>query len=264
MENNAIELTDDPQIDDGIDLDGDGNTLDDDPTNITVLAYEPPTTLTEDFADDNPGNNAIQYYFDKKWFETSNEIFGNSFEVTDSYSYLTDNAFKTKIRSSNSSHYWNYSVSDLNSSIIRWEIWFRCANTSEQADLYLYFKNQNGNDIITLKFEYIIGPADDPNEWILKFSYKTLSGQWIQLSSDYEGGYLHDDWYKLKIEKGSLNNVIYYLYRYGQGVVDTQTDQNLGKTLSDLSYIEWKNTINTIVSPIFIWDDHTVTVINYE
>ena len=53
--NDATELTDDPVVDDGVDLDGDGETDDDDPTNIVVFAYEPPSMLTEDFSDDTPG-----------------------------------------------------------------------------------------------------------------------------------------------------------------------------------------------------------------
>ena len=257
--NDAIELTDDPLVDDGIDQDGDGNTLDDDPTILIVLAYEPPSDLTEDFSDDIPRGNATQVYFNRKWFETSEEIFGNIFEVSDKYKYSTDKAFKTKIRSANSSHYWNYSLSKVDSGVMSWEIWFRCANTSEDADLFLYFKNADGNDIITIKFEYIKGPADDPNEWILKLYFKNPSCQWIQLVSDYPDGYLYNDWYKLKIEKSGANDMIYSLDRTGVGLVDSKTKYNSpSRSITDLAYIEWKTTIDSIVCPMFFWDDHYI------
>ena len=48
-ENDANELSDDPAIDDGIDLDNDGETDDDDPTIVIVSSYEPPDFLVEDF-----------------------------------------------------------------------------------------------------------------------------------------------------------------------------------------------------------------------
>jgi len=87
---------------DGIDLDGDGDTNDDDPTNIYVIAFESPSTVTEDFSDDTAGGKATQLYLDREWFETDEGVMGSIFEVVSGYHYLTDKSFKTKLRSSGS------------------------------------------------------------------------------------------------------------------------------------------------------------------
>ena len=261
--NDAIEYTDDPNVDDGIDLDDDGMTLDDDPTVSRVICYETPNYLIEDFTDDTFQNNATQSYFSRKWFETSNELFGNVFEVSENYRYLTSNSFKTKIRSSNYSQYWNYTLSDINNSVIKsWEIWFRCGNTSEDSDLYLNFKDPNGANIIKLKFDYSYADLNDPNNWLLELSFLKPNGQWYKLWSDYEYGYLYDDWYKIKVENHGTNDIIYSLNRSGTGLVYSITHENLGKPLTDLSFIEWSSTKNPNVCSLFFWDDHRIDLIN--
>ena len=163
--NDATELTDDPAVDDGIDQDEDGETDDDDPTNMIVSSYEPPSTLTEDFSDDSPGGNATQSYYIYKWFETTEGTEGSSFEVASSYHYSTSHSFKTKIRASSEiSSYWNYFLSQFNSDIVWWEAWFACGNISEESDLFLDFKNTDNNDIAKVKLEYVQAGSDHPSD----------------------------------------------------------------------------------------------------
>jgi hypothetical protein len=261
--NDAIEYTDDPNIDDGIDLDDDGMTLDDDPTVLRVICYETPSYLIEDFSDDIPGNNSTGIYFGRKWFETSNEINNNIFKVNENFKYSTSNSFSTKIRYSNQSQYWNYSLSDINNSIVKtWEIWFYCSNTSEKSDLFLNFKTSYGEDIIKLKFDYIYVNINDPNDMTLELSFLKPNGQWSRLWSDNEWGYLYDNWYKIKIENYGTNDIIYSLNRSGIGLIYSTTHENLGNPLTQLSYIEWTSTKNPNVCPIFIWDEHRIDLIN--
>ncbi len=253
--NNAIELTDDPAVDDGIDLDGDGETDDDDPTLITVSSYETPNTVTEDFSDDYVGEKASQSYEGHTWFETNLESVKSSFEVASSYHFSTLKSFKTKIRADSGIQYWNYSIPEFNSDVIWWEVWFTCGNTSEESDLLLDFKNMNGNNIAQLKFEYVNEGFDSPSDYILKLYFKS-SGNWIQLKSDYIGGYLYNNWYKIRIEKFGNEYINYSLYQKGKGRVDFQTEDILGSSFSNLSRVEFKSTKNPVVCPMFFWDEH--------
>ena len=259
--NDKVEFTDDPYIDDGVDLDNDSDTDDDDPTNITVIAFEPPETITEDFSDDTPGSFASQSYFGRNWFVTSNGLVGSKFEVVSGYHYSTDNAFKTKIRASGSPQFWNYSLSELNSDISWWELWFTCGNASEQSDLYLDFKNSNGVNIARLKLEYVQMGTNPPTDWVAQLYYWSPSTEWTKLNSDYIGGYIYNDWYKIKIEKNGENLINYSLYRNNQGLVDFITDQKLSEPFSDLNRIEWSNTKNPIVCPMFFWDEHNIGLV---
>jgi len=256
--NDATELTDDPAIDDGIDQDGDGETDDDDPTNMIVSSYEPPSTLTEDFSDDSPGGNATQLYYTYKWFETTEGAEGSNFEVASSYHYSTSHSFKTKIRASSEiSSYWNYFLSQFNSDIVWWETWFACGNISEESDLFLDFKNTANNDIAKVKLEYVQGGSDHPSDYVAKLYYKS-SSEWIQLSSDFPGGYLYNGWYKIRIEKYGDNYINYSLYQAGKGLVDSQTGSTVGPSFSNLARVEWSSTKSPVVCPIFFWDEHRI------
>jgi hypothetical protein len=134
--NEKNELTDDPAVNDGIDQDGDGETGDDDPTIVSVWSYEAPTILTEDFAgfEDIVGGKAQDSYQGQVWFYTSEQSGESNFEVSPSYHYFTAKSFKTKLRSTSTIQYWNYSFSMFNSEITSWETWFACGNSSEPAD----------------------------------------------------------------------------------------------------------------------------------
>lgn len=256
--NDATELTDDPAVDDGIDQDEDGETDDDDPTNMVVSSYEPPSTLTEDFSDDSPGGNATQSYYIYKWFETTEGAEGSNFEVASSYHYSTSRSFKTKIRASSEiSSYWNYFLSQFNSDIVWWEAWFACGNISEESDLFLDFKNTDGNDIAKVKLEYVQEGSDHPSDYVVKLYYKS-SSEWIQLNSDFPGGYLYNGWYKIRIEKYGDNYINYSLYQAGKGLVDSQTGSILALSFSNLARVEWSSTKSPVVCPIFFWDEHRI------
>ncbi len=255
--NDATELTDDPAVDDGVDKDGDGETDDDDPTRLTVFSFEPPSVVTEDFSDDTTGEKATQSYYGRSWFETTKGKTGSVFEVVSSYHYSTAKSFKTKIRSSGGTQYWNYTLSQLNSDMIWWETWFACGNTSEASDLYLDFKNNVGNNIARIKFEYVKEGIAQPTDWVLRVYYMDPVSGWSRLDSDLQDGHLYNDWYKIRIEKNG-NNINYYLYRAGVGLVDSETDGQLSAPFSNFARVEWYNTKNPVVCPMFFWDEHRV------
>jgi len=246
--NDATELTDDPAV-----L-GDHN-----PTNVTVINFEPPSTVTEDFSDDIAGGKATQSYYGRSWFETSKGTIGSVFEVASSYHYLTANSFKTQIRASGSPQYWNYTLSNLMSDMKWWEIWFACGNASEASDLYLNFKNTSGQDIAKIKFEYAHMGTQLPMDWILGLYYwsPTTNG-WVRLNSDYSNGYLLNSWYKIRIEKNGPTHINYSLYRNGIGLVDFKTDGQLSAPFSNFARIIWISTKNPVVCPMFFWDEHKI------
>jgi len=226
--------------------------------NVTVLAYEPPPSVTEDFSDDIAGGKANQSYDGRAWFETSSSVLGSVFEVASGYYYSTANAFKTKLRSSGSPQYWNYSLDALECDIDWWEIWFACGNTSEASNLYLDFKNGDNEDMAKIRFEYVDGGNEPPIDWMLELSYWSPVHGWVRLNTDFPSGHLYNSWYKLKIEKNGLSYINYSLYRNGKGLVDFKTDQQLGASFSNLTSVEWSNTRNPVVCPIFFWDEHTL------
>ena len=260
--NNDTELTDNPFIDDGIDQDNDTDTYDDDPTNFYVISYEPPDFVTEDFdfPDDHAGDKATQSdEYGHHWFETSESIIGNNFEVGQTYYYSSLNqSFKTQLRNTGSPQYWNYNLSQLQSDLEYWEAWFSCGDTSEPYDLILNLENSNEQDIAKIKFEYTHDGENPPIDWVLKLYYCDSTEEWKQLYSDHVGGYLHNDWYKIRIEKNGENYINYSLYRKDIGLVDFKTDDQLSASFSDFTRVKWTSTKNPIVCPMFFWDDHTI------
>ena len=259
--NDETELTDDPHVDDGIDLDGDGDTNDDDPTDLYVVVFEPPPTVTEDFSDDIAGGKATQSYLGRDWFETSSGTVGSIFEVVSGYHYLTDKSFKTKLRSSGSPQYWHYNLTNLESDIEWWEICFKCGNASEESDLCLDFKNSVGNDIAKIKFEYVQMGTEPPTDWVLELNYWNPGNEWNRLCSDFSGGYLYNSWYKLRIENYP-SYIVYSLNRTDIGMIYSKTGNHLSAPFSDLANVEWINTKLPIVCPMFFWDDHRIGLIN--
>lgn len=265
-ENDAIELTDDPDIDDGIDQDGDGATDDDDPTNITAFRF--PETVTEDFSDDQPGGKATESYAGYTWFETSETSGEGNFEVASNYNYSasihdyisTSHSFKTKMRSSSSPQYWNYTLSDLNSNISWWEAWFACGNASEAANLSLIFTNDIGEVAARIRFDYVHADTESPMDWLLELYYRDpdYEDEWSRLYSDFVGGYLYNDWYKLKIEENDLGNIDYSLNRTGRGLVASGTGVQLDVPFSNFTSLKWESTKNPVACPMFFWDEHTI------
>jgi hypothetical protein len=258
--NDKTELTDDPSVDDGVDQDGDGETGDDDPTLATVLVYDL-SELVEDFRDDSPGEKAHQDYYGIDWFSTSKASSGASvFEVAGGYYYNTSNSFKIQLRSGDNQHYWNYSLDWIRSQLPpkSWQINFTCGNNSEPGDLFILLKNSNGAEIARLKFEYVpTGANTPPNNWALLLYFLNNSGEWMPLQSDFEGGYLFNGWYSLKIQDAG-NSLRYFLYRIGYGLTDTEEAGYLNAPISQLSQVEWSTTKNPVVAPMFFWDEHTI------
>jgi len=257
--NDAIELTDDIHVnDDGIDQDGDGETGDDDPTNIYVFAYDYPSYVTEDFSDDTPYGTATQCYLGRKWFETrENSACGSCFEVAPSYHYSSAQSFKTKLRQSDGPQYWNYSLSTLEGNLSWWEIWFACGDVSEAYDLSLNFKNSNGQDIAKIKLNYF-NNGSKPLDWVLQLCYFDPVNGWTCLESDYPGGYLRNSWYKIRIEKNGTSSINYILSRSWRGVVDSATGGQLSAPFSNLKQLEWSTTKEPAVCPMFFWDEHRI------
>jgi len=228
--------------------------------NVTVLVYQPPPSVTEDFSDDAAGGKATQSHEGRLWFETSEGETQSAFKVVLDYHYVTDNSFKTKIRSADSPQYWNYTLSELESDLKWWEIRFACGNTSEDADLYLTFKNNDNDDIARLRFQYVHDGIQSPSDWVLELYY--WDNGWKRLYSDffseYSNGYLFNGWYKLRIEKNGINNVNYFLNRTGVGLVDAKAGGILDAPFSNLTSVEWTSTKNPVVCPMFFWDEHTL------
>ena len=260
--NDAIELTDNAYIDDGIDQDGDGETDDDDPTDVTIIEFEYPSEVTEDFSDDQPGKNATQKYFGRQWFDTSfrNNKGGSTAKVVSGYYYQTARSFKTKLREYGSPQYWNYTFSELDGDMISWETYFTCGDSSEYSDLYLDLKNNNGQNIARLRFEYIEQSQNYPLNWFLELSYYDDSqpNDWVKLNSDFENGYLRNSWYKIKIEKEGANHINYTLERTGIGQVDSDIGNKLSASFNNFAQVKFYNTIDPIVCPMFFWDEHTI------
>jgi uncharacterized repeat protein (TIGR01451 family) len=257
--NDATELTDDPAVDDGIDQDGDGDTKDDDPTIITVTAYEAPSQLTEDFSDDTPGGNATQFYYTHRWFETSGgTTIGSNFEVASIYHYSTSQSFKIQLRASGGPQHWNYHFSQFGRDIQSWEAWFACGNASEPADLLLTFVNSGASDIARIKFEYVSEGTDLPTDYVLTLYYWEPFAGWIQLTADHPGGYLYNGWYKLRIAKNGTSLIDYSLYQQGKGLVNLSTGGRLGSPFEGLATLWWRSTLNPVVCPMFFWDEHTI------
>jgi uncharacterized repeat protein (TIGR01451 family) len=259
--NNAIELTDDNYIDDGIDQDGDGETDDDDPTIVIVFAFDNPLSVTEDFSDDISGGQASQLYLSREWFTTiDNNTWGSRFEVAPIYHYSTSQSFKIQLRKSDGAQYWNYNLSALDDAdMIWWEIWFACGDTSEDYDLYLNLQNDNNQDIAKIRFDYI-NNGNKPMNWILELYYWNPANGWNRLNSDYQGGYLRNSWYKLRIEKNGISSINYSLSRTGRDNIDFAIGDQLAAPFSDFSRAEWISTTSPdpAVCPMFFWDEHKI------
>jgi hypothetical protein len=268
--NDAIEYTDDPHVDNGIDEDGDDETDDDDPTDLIITTFEPTNYVKEDFIDDYDGLNASDYYLGRLWFETTKEDVISNFEVVDCYHNKSAKAFKTQLRAIGGEQYWYYNIPNLEGVMNSWQISFRCSNATEESLIGLDFYNSDNDLIAKLKFEYIQAGTTPPVDWLIVLYYWSPShNSWKQLFSDRDG-YLYNDWYTLKIEIMNEYHLKYYLYREGVGLVGTREDLGMdpllteyipGSINSNLAYIKWYNTFNPVVCPMIIWDDHYIELI---
>jgi uncharacterized repeat protein (TIGR01451 family) len=268
--NNAIEYTDNPHIDNGIDEDGDNETDDDDPTDLIVQTYHAPSSVTENFIDDIDGENATQYWFDRLWFETTKKDGISNFKVVDCYQNKSANAFKTQLRANGGDQYWYYHIPAIEGVLKSWKISFRCANATEESTIGMDFYNSDPDLIAKLKFKYVKEGLTPPVDYVIKLYYwSPTTSSWKQLFNSYQN-YLFDNWYTLKIEIINEFYLRYSLYRIGAGLVDSREDLSMdpmlteyipGSMASNLQYIKWYNTNNPMVCPMIIWDDHIIELI---
>ena len=269
--NDATEYTDNPYIDNGIDEDGDGETDDDDPTDLIVQTFQSPNSVTENFVDDLDGENATQYYFDRLWFDTTKKDSVSNFKVVDCYQNKSINAFKTQLRANGGNQYWYYHIPEIEGVLSSWKISFRCANATEESTIGMDFYNSDPDLFAKLKFEYIKEGSRPPCDYVIKLYYWSPTySSWKQLFNG-DQYYLFDNWYTLKIEIIDEFYLRYSLFRKGVGLVDVHEDMSMdpllteyipGSTASNLNYIEWYNTCNPMVCPMIIWDDHIIKLIN--
>jgi len=125
--------------------------------------------------------------------------------------------------------------------MIWWEIWFACGDTSENYTLNLNLQNTNNQDITKIKFVYV-NNGDIPSDWILELYFWDPVNGWIKLSSNYLGGYLRNNWYKLRIEKNGTNYIDYSLSRTHRGVIEFKTGQKLSEPFTNFARVEWVST----------------------
>ena len=224
--------------------------------NLTVIRYELPEYVLEDFSDDTPGSNASDYHNSRKWFDTEPETYEETvFQVVSGYEYLNDNSFKTKIRSSSGKLDWNYYLSELEGELNWWEIVFACGNASEEYDLILDFMDSSNDEILRLKFEYIHLGTEQTTDWVLKPYY--YNSNWVPLID----GYLYNGWFKIRIERNGSNNVKYILQRINGIELANLTANKLSGDFSSFSKVEWYSNNEPIVCPMFFWEEHKVGLI---
>ena len=140
-----------------------------------------------------------------------------------------------------------------------WEIWFSCGDTSEEYDLYIDLQNNNEQDIAKIRFDYV-NAGSKPQDWFLELYFYDPVDGWSRLNSFYFGGYLRNNWYKLRIEKNGTNSIYYTLSMNDIGVVDNQTGGQLSVSFSDFERVKWSSTTNPdpVVCPMFFWDEHSI------
>jgi len=225
--------------------------------NLEVFCFETPDYVTEDFSDDTPGGKASQVYVNRPWFETEEEADIESvFQVVSGYKYSTNNAFKTKLRSSSGKINWFYNLSELEAEMISWEIMIACGNSSEEADLILDFKDSTGEDILRLKLEYLPLGLEKTTDHLLK-PYYYGSGNWIPIIDSF----LYNNWYKIRVEKNGSSNIDYIIEKINGERFPVVTDNKLNGMISDFEKIEWYSNDEPTVCPIFFLDEHKVGLI---
>ena len=224
--------------------------------NLTIINFNAPDVLTENFADDSPGGIATQSYMTREWFETGLESSVEStFSVVSGYSYTTDNSFKTKIRQSSGTMYWYYDLENVVSDLDWWEIIFACGNTSEPTNLILDFKNTDNQDIARLKFEYVHEGTGNSTDWVLNAYYYDKIDHWTLLTTD---SYLFNGWYKIRIERNDTSMINYILEKANGVEITNITDNKLDAAFENFDHIEFYSTEEPIVCQMFFWDEHRI------
>mgnify|MGYP000041244928 CR=1 FL=1 len=254
--NDATELTDDPNIDDGIDSDKDGETDDDDPTNITITSFETPDSVTETFSDDTARQAASQLYNTVEWFTTTSHTGEGNFHVVDSYHYSTTKSFKTKLRAVCGDHYWIYNPANLKATIKSWQIWFSIGNSSEESDLYLTFQDATNGTITRLNLTYHDVGTSQPTTYLPSLSILSTEG-YQPITSSHPGGYLQTGWYQITLELYNTYQLNVTLREPGIGITYNNTI-SLSRPFHTLEAIKWYSTEDPIICPMIFWDEHTI------
>ena len=135
---------------------------------------------------------------------------------------------------------------------------FACENASEGYDLNLTFKDQSGQTIAKIKFQYFHDGLVLPTDWLLKIFYYDPIDGWMILKSGYPADYLRKGWYKLRIEKINPSQLNYSLYRGTNDLVDYGIANKLTASLSSLKEIKFTSTYDALNCPMFIWDEHKI------
>lgn len=225
-----------------------------DPVNFSVISFEVPSFVEENFSTDTPGMNASQSKLFRHWFDTQFESYEESvFQVVSGYKYNTDNSFKTKIRSSSNKLRWYYHLSTLEAEMTYWEIMLACGNGSEQSDLILDFKDGSNNNILRIKFEYLNIGTEKTTDWILK-PYYYYSGNWIPMTNNY----LYNNWYKLRMEVIDSNTLRYIIEKTNGNEIANVSSNKLSGSISSFSQIDWYSNYESVVCPMFFFDEHKV------
>jgi len=90
-------------------------------------------------------------------------------------------------------------------------------------------------------------------DWLLDiYCWNPTTEQWGLLYLDLSG------WYRLKIGKNGPNYINYSLYRADGYRVGLKIYEQTNPSFSNLERIEWYNTKNPVICPMFFWDEHTV------
>jgi len=258
--NNAVKLTDDPHVQ------GEGGGPD--PTNFTVIAFEAPAYVIEDFSDDPIGEAASNSFMNRLWFETTKEEGESNFEIAVSYYNATPGSFKTKLREAGSPQHWYYNFSNLESFATSWKISFKCGNATEASTMFLNISNSNDDCLVRFKYAYEKDGSQPPLDWVLHIYYWSPGiNDWVEL---WENGNLYNNWYQLAFSRVSHNRVQYMLLDRDGVELDSQEDYTMtdymlerseGSTFSNIASVEWRNIYDAVVCPMFFWDDHIIGLI---
>jgi hypothetical protein len=97
-------------------------------------------------------------------------------------------------------------------------------------------------------------------DWILELNYYDPVDGWYRLNSYYGGGYLHNNWYQLRIQRNGTNNIDYTLAMTDLGIIDSEQGGKLAGSFANFEQVVWSTDTNPdpAVCPLFFWDEHRI------
>jgi hypothetical protein len=133
---------------------------------------------------------------------------------------------------------------------------FSCENASEAYDLNLTFKNDIGQTIARLKFQYLHDGTYLPTDWVLRlYLWDPSTSEWVIFNTDYYKDSLYKGWYKVRIAK-NITKLNYFLYEGSSTLLDFRETNQFSASFSNLEEITFTSTTEPVNCPIFIWDEH--------